>query len=214
MGRATGLAPEQLTALGRIARLPQAASLHLAGGSAVAHHFGHRLSEDVDLFSTTGDLDLADLGRALRQHLPDLSVRGQTDVTLKVLTGGATVDIVRYPYPPLDPPTAGPAGFPIAGLRDLGAMKLAAISNRGIRRDFWDLHVMATSGRPGTKLAEMTEHYTSKFGRQESDLYHVLRSLTYFADAESDPLYPRGMSEALWTDIKAYFEREAPKLIR
>lgn len=59
MGGATGLAAVQLAALGRIAQLPEAHALHLAGGSAVAFHFAHRRSEDIDLFSTTPDLDLA-----------------------------------------------------------------------------------------------------------------------------------------------------------
>ena len=56
MGGTTGLAPEQLAALDRIAVLNEASSLHLAGGSAVAFHLGHRRSEDLDLFSTTPDL--------------------------------------------------------------------------------------------------------------------------------------------------------------
>jgi hypothetical protein len=90
-------------------------------------------------------------------------------------------------------------------------MKLAAVSRRGIRRDFWDLHVIARSGLP---LADMARDYLLKFGRQESDLYHVLRSLTYFANAESDPLFPRGMTRTLWDEIKAYWEHEAPKLVR
>ena len=90
-------------------------------------------------------------------------------------------------------------------------MKLAAIANRGIRRDFWDLFAIA---RSGLSLAEMTRAYQRKFGRQESDLYHVLRSLAYFADAEADPLYPAMMTPGEWADIKAYFEEEVPGLIR
>ena len=39
MGGATGLSQEQLRALDRIAKLPQANSLHLVGGSAIAVHF-------------------------------------------------------------------------------------------------------------------------------------------------------------------------------
>jgi hypothetical protein len=90
-------------------------------------------------------------------------------------------------------------------------MKLAAIARRGVRRDFWDLFVIA---RSGLALPQMARDYLQKFGRQESDLYHVLRALTYFADAESDPLLPRGMAPELWQQIKTYFEREAPKLLR
>jgi hypothetical protein len=214
MGGTAGLAPEQLAALDRIAGLPAAGSLYLAGGAAVAFHFGHRRSEDVDLFSTSPELDLDALRRDLFAVFPAMAIRGETDVTLKVVAEGAAIDIVRYPYPPLDVPGPGPSGMAVAGIHDLAAMKLAAISHRGIRRDFWDLHVITTSGRVGSSLAEATEHYLRKFGRQESDLYHVYRSLTFFADAETDPLYPAGMAGELWGDIKGYFEREVPKLIR
>lgn len=210
MGGATGLAPEQLAALDRIARLPEAQGLHLAGGSAVAYHFSHRLSEDLDLFSTTPDLDLSALRGALASSFPTMAVRGESDVTLKVLAGGATINFVRYPYAPLEPPRSGPAGIPVASVRDLAAMKLAAVARRGIRRDFWDLYTIGLSGR---SLSEMARDYRQKFGREESDLYHVLRALTYFADADSDPIFPRGMTKDLWAEIQVHFEREAPTLL-
>lgn len=211
MGRGAGLAPGQLAALGRIAKLPEAALLHLAGGSAVVCHFGHRRSEDLDLFSITPQLDLEMLRRALATVFPGMTVRGASDAILKVVAEDATIDIVRYPYPPLEVPASGPGGVPIAGIRDLAAMKLAAIANRGIRRDFWDLFVIA---RSGLSLTEMVGAYLLKFGRLEADLYHVFRSLTYFADAEADPLYPAMMTAALWSDIKAFFSAEVPRLIR
>lgn len=211
MGGTTGLAPEQRIALDRVATLAEARSLYLAGGSAVAFHLAHRRSADLDLFSTTAELDLDAVRRALLSVFPDLTVRASSDVTLKVVAADAALDVVRYPYPPLEAPGAGPGGFPVAGLRDLAVMKLAAIANRGIRRDFWDLFVVARSGLP---LAGMLPDYVLKFGRRESDLYHVFRSLTYFADAEADPLYPAGMTVELWAEIRGFFEREVPGLVR
>ena len=47
----------------------------------------------------------------------------------------------------------------------------------------------------------------------EADLYHVLRALTYFEDAEKDPVYPRGLTPAKWERIKAFFLAEAPKVL-
>ena len=94
-------------------------------------------SLDLDLFSTTPDVDL----KPVRERLVALGaeVVQATPSVLRVRLDGETIDVVRYPYAPLEPPSAGPAGFPLAGLHDLGAMKLAAIARRGIRRDFWDL---------------------------------------------------------------------------
>ncbi|MBX3189620.1 MAG: nucleotidyl transferase AbiEii/AbiGii toxin family protein [Labilithrix sp.] len=138
-------------------------------------------------------------------------MRGETDVTLKVTADGAIIDFVRYPYMPLVPPTPGPGGVLLASVRDLGAMKLAAIATRGIRRDFWDAFVIAKSGH---SLAQMAADFRAKFGKEASDLYHVVRALTYFDDAEADPIFPRGMTPTLWKEVRTYFAREAPRLLQ
>ena len=211
MGSATGLSQEQLLALGRIAKLPQAKTLHLVGGSAIAVHFGHRRSEDLDIFSVIPDVDLHAVRASLALSVRALVVRAETDVTLKVAADGAIIDFVRYPYAPLEPPTLGPGGVLLASVRDLGAMKLSAIATRGIRRDFWDAFVMAKSGH---SLGQMAADYRAKFGKEASDLYHVARALTYFDDAEADPIFPRGMTPALWKEVRTYFAREGPRLLQ
>ncbi|MFZ5470076.1 MAG: nucleotidyl transferase AbiEii/AbiGii toxin family protein [Myxococcota bacterium] len=128
---------------------------------------------------------------------------------LALKVGGVPVDLVKYPYPLLEKPLPGPKGVPVAGLRDLAAMKLAAIARRGIKRDFWDLYEIA---RAGVSLTEAARAYRRRFGRSEADLYHVQRALTWFEDAETDPRAPAGLTPALWKRIKAYFREEAPRL--
>lgn len=86
---------------------------------------------------------------------------------LKVAADGAIIDFVRYPYAPLEAPTPGPGGVLLASVRDLGAMKLSALSTRGIRRDFWDAFVMVKSGH---SLARMASDFRTKFGKEASDL--------------------------------------------
>lgn len=51
------------------------------------------------------------------------------------------------------------------------------------------------------------------FGVRENDLYHVLKALTYFDDAERDPALPQGMTPALWQNIKTFFRSHAPELV-
>jgi hypothetical protein len=99
----------------------------------------------------------------------------------------------------------------LASVRDLGAMKLSAIATRGIRRDFWDTFVMAKNGH---SLLQMAADFRTKFGKEASDLYHVVRALTYFDDAEADPIFPRGMTPALWNEVRTYFSKEAPRLLQ
>jgi len=134
----------------------------------------------------------------------------ETDATLHGYVGGVSVDIVRYPYPLLEAPGVVVEGMPVAGLRDLAAMKLAAVSKRGIRRDFWDLHEIVTRS---FALGAAVEAYQRRFAQVRPEMYHVIRSLTFFGDAEVDPIFPAGLTPQHWTAIKTYFRAEAPRLL-
>lgn len=212
MAKATGLAREQLGALAELNRINLGEHFYLAGGSGVAAHLRHRRSIDLDLFSRRPDADLSRLGAELAELLEDTQVVSATDVTLTIRAGKLAIDIVRYPYAVLEQPVPGPSGFPLAGLLDLAAMKLAAVAKRGIRRDFWDLHQIATASKVG--LHEALDAYVNKFGVREADLYPVIRSLTYFDDAEAERAMPRGLTKSHWTRIKKYFLENAPRQLR
>jgi len=194
------LAPEQHRALGRLRPLAERFGLYLAGGTALAFHLHHRQSLDVDLFSVEPALDLEQVRRSLVQDVSGAEIDSLTDATLRCRVEGVPVDLVSYPYRLLTPAGAGPDGIPVAGLMDLAAMKLSAVSRRGIRRDFWDLFEMFEREKPS--LSEALDAYRRRFGLAEADLYHVLRSLTYFEDAEADQLLPLGLSEDKWQRIK------------
>lgn len=174
MGNESVLAAKQRRALARLSALPVARELYLAGGTAVALHLGHRRSLDLDLFSREGAFDLEEARRELVDADARVEVVAQSDATLHVRLEGADVDIVRYRYPLLVRPTRH-IGIPVAALRDLAAMKLAAIAKRGLRRDFWDLHEILTSD--AVSPSQLLDDYRAKFGTSEADIYHVLRSL-------------------------------------
>jgi hypothetical protein len=210
LGKPAPLAREQRRALGRLKSVIAETGLYLAGGGAVALHARHRQSNDIDLFGSTDTLDLDQLRGRLLAALDDVQVVSQTDATLHVRVGDAVVDVVQYPYPLLEPPTPGPHGVPVAGLRDLAAMKLAAVAKRGLRRDFWDLYAIVDSGVP---LREGAQAYVRRFGVAESDLYFVIRALTFFDDAEAEPVFPAGLSARRWAAIKKYFRGAAPELL-
>jgi len=202
MAESHGLAEDQRRALDRLKPAASALGLYLAGGTALTFHLGHRLSRDVDLFSQDPSLDLERARRAFAA-LPEFEVDSLTDATLRFRMGGVPVDLVRYPYALLNPPDAGPDAFPIASLEDLSTMKLSAVSRRGIRRDFWDLYEMFSRRTPS--LDQALDSYLRRYGVKESDLYHVLKSLTYFDDAEADALLPLGLTNERWEEIKRWF---------
>jgi hypothetical protein len=72
----------------------------------------------ISTCSLSPDEDLSATAERLRAALPDLKVVSLTDVSLRILAGGVPVDLVRYPYAPLEPPERGRVSLPVAGLRD------------------------------------------------------------------------------------------------
>jgi len=187
------------------------ADFYLAGGTAVAVHLGHRISVDLDFFSVRPDVDLDAVRDSVRRAFAEASTVAQTDAAVQLLCDGAPIDLVRYPYPPLRAIEQTAYGIAVASLLDLAAMMLGALSRRGLRRDFWDLAEIVRRG--GVSLEEACRAYRERYGVAEADLYHVLRALAWFEDAERDPVYPAGLADADWRDIRAFFPREAPKLL-
>jgi hypothetical protein len=65
-------------------------------------------------------------------------------------------------------------------VNDVGAMKIAAITGRGTRRDFFDLFFFLQRH----PLAELLQWYEAKYA--DANLFLALKSLLYFTDAELD----------------------------
>ena len=87
-------------------------------------------------------------------------------------------------------------------------MKLSAAASRGTRRDFIDLY--AASARFG--LAKILAWFAQKYAKTGYNRLHLLKSLTYFADAGKDPL-PHMLVPLAWEDVVCFFEEEVPTLL-
>lgn len=211
MGRPKGISPAQRRTLARLSALAPLRGFYLAGGTAIAAHLGHRRSLDLDIFSQSAKASLDRAREAIVEAEGKAVVVSTTSATVRLRVDGAPVDLVCYPYAPLVKPKLGPGDFPLASLLDLATMKLSAIARRGLRRDFWDLHAITTDG--GISLPAAARGYVKRFGVKESDLYAVLRALTYFVDADADVLWPAGLSRQRWAKIRRYFEENAPRLL-
>jgi hypothetical protein len=74
-------------------------------------------------------------------------------------------------------------------------MKLGAVSGWGAKKDFWDLAELLNH----FSLAEMLDLFTTKYAN--SDPGYVIRSLTYFDDAEPQP-NPIILNSSTWPDVK------------
>lgn len=181
-------------------------NFYLAGGTALALHLGHRLSEDLDFFSPV-EVDTFMLKQRL-QNLGDFQVLEEKWGTLHGIFRDTKVSFLYYRYPLLSPLTTL-KGCPVASPEDIAPMKIEAIASRGSKKDFYDLYFIA---QEIADLRQCLELYQRKFAGINFNLYHVLKSLTYFADAEKekDPILLRPVS---WTRIKKYFEQVVPPLL-
>ncbi len=74
-------------------------------------------------------------------------------------------------------------------------MKLAAVAQRGSRKDFIDVYTLAHRHRP---LSELLKLYQIKF--KTDNLAPVLMGLTYFDDAEDEPDPPLWPEK--WEQVK------------
>ena len=211
MGNIAPLSRDQRRTLARLNAFLRERGLYLAGGVAVAIHRRHRRSLDLDFFSLHAPLDLASARDALIAEQLPVDVISLTDASLRLRIGQTPVDIVSYPYELLVRPRPGPQGVLVASVRDLATMKLAAVAQRGIYRDFWDLHELLTGG---VSLTRALADYATRFGAAKSDLYHLLRALTYFDDAERVSTFPAGLTRRHWLEIRAWFEEHAAAALR
>ena len=185
---------------------PLLAGWTLAGGTGLALRLGHRVSEDLDLFRTD-DIDVRTLHDVLARQGAYETLQ-EADHTLTVLLRNTKLSFFRVRDPFLFGPTAF-CFFSIADIRDIALMKLTAISGRGSRKDFADLYMIL---QDGPALAEYFELLPRKYDAGRINTYHILKSLTYFEDAEAEPM-PNMLIPFNWQECKSFFVREARAIV-
>ena len=194
--------------LKRLGRLPTVAPFYLAGGSAVALHLGHRISIDLDFFIPQDDYEAEPLVQEL-QKVGHLVIRQSGQRTLNATLDDTHISFFIFPYPLLDD-LHDLWGVRVAGLLDLALMKLAAIGQRGQKRDFVDMYQICHSGYT---LDELLRLMPKKFPKVTYPSYHLLRALAYFEDAEPDPM-PEMLIPLEWAEVKRFFEGEVRRLMK
>lgn len=116
---------------------PLLTSTRLVGGTALSLQIGHRVSEDLDLFTTEPFDSLRVQSLLIDKHgfIPSVIEEG----TLIGFVSGVKIDIIYHPFPWLDNDVIED-GIRIASIADIAAMKMHAIINSGKRpKDFVDL---------------------------------------------------------------------------
>lgn len=181
-------------------------SFVLAGGTGLALQLGHRISIDFDFFKTES-FDINKLHRILKK-ISNYEVLQEDNNTLTIL-----INKIKISYFRIDDPfifdTIPYRFFSVADKRDIALMKLLAISGRGSRKDFADLYTIL---RSGPTLRDYFELLTKKYTSGRANIYHILKSLTFFEDAEKEPM-PEMLEPFDWKECKNFFIREAHAIV-
>lgn len=186
----------QMSALRRLGPFLDSSPFYLAGGTALALQIGHRRSVDFDWFSEGPLADPLRLAAEIADSGVPLEVDGVEKGTLHARTAGVRLSFFEYRYPLLRAlVTTRQPGLRLASFEDIAAMKLAAVAQRGARKDFVDLFAL---GRK-MGLEEMLDLYRRKYG--VNDVGHLLFALAYFDDAEGERM-PVMLRRWAWPDVK------------
>jgi hypothetical protein len=192
-----GLPKKQVKVLKALGPHVASKGFYLAGGTALAIHYGHRISVDLDWCTPEAFEDGMLLAQALRNSGLDLEIEQVSPGTLHGSIQDVRVTFLQYQYPMLKSVRHWKdMDCDLAPLEDLACMKLSAIAQRGARKDFCDLYAL---GKTSFSLQQMLGFYQKKFGIR--DIGSVLYGLVYFDDAENERM-PRMLWNVNWRDIK------------
>jgi hypothetical protein len=200
-------AKESLAALGKSGLLKSA---YLAGGTALALQIGHRHSYDFDFFAAKEFNERIFLQK-ITKIIPDFRLERKDWRTVLGYIGNARFSYFFYQYPLLFK-TKKILGVNLADPRDIAAMKVAALSDRGTKRDFVDLFFIFSEEEILT-LADALEIYDRKFRTLRQNKIHLIKSLSYFADADQEKM-PRMLKSVSWKKVKDYFISEQKKMAK
>lgn len=182
--------------------------LKIAGGTALALHLGHRISRDLDMF-TNVEFNVESLISWIRKSGCTFRIISEGEGHLTVDIRGIKVSFFKYDYPFIEKPAIY-RGVQIAGIRDIAAMKIIAISQRGTKRDFIDMYFILQD----LPFHKISSHMVKRFGKERINPVHIGKSLVYFSDAESDPEpeYVRGR-EVGWDKVKKFFKNHVKQFV-
>lgn len=182
---------------------------YLAGGTALALQVGNRKSVDLDFFTTDRNFDLKNL---LDNFIGnnDWHTEVEDKNTIYGVLCGAKVSFIAYPFFVHKQDFVKHGTVNVLSPIDIAVMKIIAVSQRGRKRDFFDLYWCAGHIEP---LVSLMKRLKEQYPSVAHDYNHILKSLVYFEDAESDP-EPEIYFKADWQKVKDFFETEIPKITR
>ena len=171
---------------------------YLAGGTALALYFGHRMSGDFDFFSQKPFDESALISRISK--LGKFQLEQKSEQTVIGMLNNVKLSFLGYNYPLLFP-LENFNGLNIASVLDIACMKIDAIASRGTKRDFIDVYFII---KKTATLTKILNYFEKKYRALNYNMMHIKKSLVFFDDADLEPM-PVMLEPVDWEAVKKFF---------
>ena len=188
--------PGTFSLLKRLMALPSLQPFSLVGGTALALRYGHRSSDDLDLFFHEKFDHTIIENELINEFGSDFDYEsGHKKFGIFCNIQNVKVDIVYFPHLPIAPIEeenkirfySGP---------DISAMKIHAILGRAQKKDFWDLYELLQH----YSLQQIIEWHMQKYPSHMLAI-SIPNAITYFTDADESEA-PVSYKKQTWELIK------------
>jgi hypothetical protein len=171
----------------------------LAGGTGLALHLGHRISDDLEFFTREAfkTSEILEEMRALAGTVDPVAI---DDNAIIVQADGAHLSLTQTPEHFSEARTRV-NGCDVGGVVDVAAMQLVAISQGGRRNDFVDLYAVLQV----VPFRKVARRMVERYGVAVVEPLEVGKGLVWFGDADdqADPVYVG--APFAWNHIKDFF---------
>ena len=196
-----------LELLKKVNQDPMFKDFSLAGGTGLALQLGHRISNDLDMFSLNSfDSEYyLDYLQNKYGYKPDFSAPN----TLKGSIGDTKVDFIAHCYRVVDQRISEDE-VSLYSLPDIAAMKVNAIAGNGTRsKDFVDLYFLLQV----YSVKQIIDFYSVKY--EDKNILHAIKSLNYFEEVDlSDwPLILKE-KDIKWQKVKRVINKRVKDFIK
>ncbi|MCL6101429.1 MAG: nucleotidyl transferase AbiEii/AbiGii toxin family protein [Bacteroidetes bacterium] len=188
--------PGTLSLLKELMALPSLQPFSLVGGTALSLRYGHRSSDDLDLFFHE-KFDQSQLVDTLENTFNQRFVYKQqyTHFGVFCFIDDIKVDLVHFPHLPISAIEVED-GIRFYSSADIAAMKIQAIVGRGKKKDFWDLYELLQH----YSLQQIMDWHKQKYPSQMLAV-SIPHAITYFVDADESET-PVSFKKQTWESVK------------
>ena len=171
-------------------------SFRLVGGTSLSLQLGHRMSDDIDLFTDAlyNSIDFSAIDALLRNTFNYVSVlqAGPVGMGISYLVGKSRSDTVKIDLFYTDTfiqPVLEIGPYRLATIEEIIAMKIEVVQRIARKKDFWDLHELLNSLTPSQMIALHEQRYP--YGHDEAVIRQNFIDFTR-ADEDFTPICLKG----------------------